>query len=121
MSPRSLSLVAGGAAAGAALRWAVVEVSGAGGSFPWWTLAVNVAGSLLLGVLLGVPERVRLWAGVGFCGGLTTFSTLTVEIASLLDRGDAGVAAAYLVTSLVLGVGSFVVGARTAPLVGAGR
>lgn len=111
----SLALVGAGGAAGAGVRWAVLELSGASGSFPWWTLAVNVLGCLLLGMLLGVSERVRLPAGVGFCGGLTTFSTFSVEVATMLDDGDVGLAAGYLGTSLALGVVAFLAGVRLAP------
>lgn len=120
ISRRALLAVAVGGAGGATVRWAVVEASGTNGSFPWWTLLVNVAGCLVLGLLLGVPERVRLWAGVGFCGGLTTFSTFAVEIAELLDD-DVGMAATYLAASLVLGAGAFIAGTRLAPLAGAHR
>lgn len=105
-----MAFVAVGGAAGASLRWAIVESTGTGGSFPWWTLLVNVVGCLLLGGLWTAPERVRLGAGIGFCGGLTTFSTFTVEVALLLDRGHHSIAVGYLLASLVLGAGAFVAG-----------
>ena len=62
-------------------------------TFPWATVTINVTGSLLLGVLAGVvlfhgsPDDLRLIAGVGFCGGYTTFSTATVETVRLAQQG----------------------------------
>lgn len=106
----STILVAVGGAIGATARWAVVSAAADGSGFPWWTLAVNVAGCLVLGALAGRSDRVVALVGVGVCGGLTTFSTFSVELAGLLDDGRAGVAVAYLVASLVLGVAGVVAG-----------
>lgn len=113
--PSALALVASGGAAGAGVRWAIVHLVGPDGGFPWWTLLVNVAGCLVLGMLLGVREEVRLGLGTGFCGGLTTFSTFSVETATLLDTGDPGRAGLYAVVSLASGVAAVVAGWRLAP------
>lgn len=65
-----------------------------GSPFPLATLLVNVAGSLLLGLLVGLVSEGQLaedwlvWAGVGFCGGLTTFSTFTYETLQLVEQGS---------------------------------
>ncbi len=115
LDPRGLALLAVGGAAGATVRWAVVTLAGTDGSFPWWTLLVNVVGCLLLGLLLGASERTRLALGVGFCGGLTTFSTFTVEVATLLDGGSVATAVAYVVVSAVLGTAAVGIGWRSAP------
>ncbi|HVB42766.1 MAG TPA: fluoride efflux transporter CrcB [Streptosporangiaceae bacterium] len=78
--------------------------------FPWGTLAVNVAGSALLGFLLGaqhhlgVPASVIALAGTGFCGGLTTFSTLAYETLRLLEDGAIGAAGLNMLGSLAVGL-----------------
>jgi fluoride exporter len=99
-----------GGAAGAALRWAVVTTS-ATGAFPWPVLAVNVAGSVILGLLLA-EERVRPRAhvllhdfgAIGFCGGLTTFSTFSLEVVNLVRQDDVWTAAVYGVVSVAAAV-----------------
>jgi fluoride exporter len=84
-------------------------VSGLG--FPWSTFAVNVLGSFMLGVIVTlVTERwpptryVRPFAAIGFCGGFTTFSTLTVMLMRQAEGGRLGLAALYLGASLVAGI-----------------
>jgi CrcB protein len=112
-----VAAVAIGGAAGAGLRWAVVTWVEAG-RFPWPVLAVNIAGSLLLGVLLAEEwdhPRLRLAlhdaGGIGFCGGLTTFSTFSVEVVQLARDGDTTLAAAYAAVSIVGAVLGVVAGA----------
>lgn len=72
-------------------------------------LSVNVAGSALLGALVAAGDRVPPWllltAAVGFAGALTTWSTLAVQVSELARRAP-GRAAAYLLLTLVLGVGA---------------
>lgn len=104
-----------GGAAGAATRWAVVESIGPHDGFPWWTLLVNVVGCLGAGRLLGASERARLGLGIGFCGGLTTFSTFAVEAAVMLDSGETGRAAAYVAASVAGGVLAVAIGRRWVP------
>lgn len=61
-------------------------------SFPWPTVLINVTGSLLLGVMLGLtlfrgaPTELELVVGTGFCGGYTTFSTASFETVRLLQQ-----------------------------------
>lgn len=116
--PEALAVVAAGGAAGALARWAVVAtwptaVGGAG----WGTLAVNLAGCFLLGVLVARAEPdslLRLGLGTGVLGGFTTFSTLMVETDRGLAAGRPGIALALLATSLVGGVGLAWLGERVA-------
>jgi len=93
-----------------------------GSAIPWGTLAVNVSGSLVLGLLAGLSLGHRLGGdlgallGDGFCGAFTTFSTFSFEILSLLEEGHSIAAAAYL----VLSVGAGIVAAAAGMLLGAG-
>lgn len=85
-------------------------LAGPAGSFPWPTLAVNVAGSALLGFLMAAfpawhtPTELRLLLTVGFCGSFTTFSTFGYEAVMLVQGGAPGLAAAYVGSSIVLGI-----------------
>lgn len=75
---------------------------------PLGTLLVNVAGSAVLGVLIGagdvLPVAVKTLVGTGFCGALTTYSTFSLETLRLIEEGRARRAVAYVVASLVLGL-----------------
>jgi fluoride exporter len=100
-----------GGAAGALLRFAVGQALGPArpGAFPWHTFAVNVGGSLLLGAVLALvaaddPRHLRPLLAVGFCGGLTTFSTFGYETIALLQARAFGTAFAYAGASLALGL-----------------
>jgi fluoride exporter len=111
-SSRTLGAIFAGGALGAIAR---VEVARAlpvhPGAFPWATFIVNIAGAALLGwFTTRLQERLPLsvyrrpFLGTGICGGLTTFSTMQVELLKLLDRGDVGLALAYAVASVVAGL-----------------
>lgn len=82
-----------------------------GTTFPWGTLAVNVAGCLLVGALgamfepaspLHVRQDLRVLLIVGVLGGFTTFSAFSLEALLLVQRGAAGTAAIYVVASVAL-------------------
>jgi fluoride exporter len=77
-------------------------------ALPWMTLAINVAGSFVLGFLLPFSDRlslpVREGIAIGFCGGFTTFSTFSVEVFYNARAGDGGYALAYLVASVAAGI-----------------
>jgi CrcB protein len=81
-----------------------------GGVFPLGTFAINISGSLLLGMLVGlalagrVPGLAVAFLGTGFCGAFTTFSTWTFETARLLESGAYVQAASNVVASLVIGL-----------------
>ena len=111
---KSLAVAAGGAS-GAAVRW-LVETQSGDHAFPWALVIVNVVGAFGLGLVAfrtatGHRETLRLGVGVGFCGGLTTFSAFAVTGADLLrdDRGPT--AASFVGVSLVLAVVAVVAGA----------
>lgn len=94
-------LVALGAGAGAALRyWVAQRLDGAG--WPHGTLAVNAAGSLLLGAFtaLSLDGAAMALLGVGFCGGLTTYSSFAAQTHALGGRRGTAYAALTLGVSL---------------------
>ncbi len=80
-------------------------------------LAVNLSGCLLLGYVAAAAWSARaqlpvsLGLGTGFCGSLTTFSALTVDVAEMARDGDWGFAAGYLAVSVAGGVALALVGA----------
>lgn len=83
-------------------------------NFPFGTFSVNIIASFILGLIAGLAlikpgnfESQRLLIGVGFCGGLSTFSAFTMETASLLKSGSMSMAAIYMLTSLIVCIGSF--------------
>jgi CrcB protein len=109
--------VALGGAAGSLLRYAAGQALDPArpGAFPWHTFAVNVVGSLLLGLVVALvprddPHHLRALLAVGFCGGLTTFSTFGYETVSLLQSRAYAVALAYAGGSFILALLAIVIG-----------
>ncbi len=91
-------------------RAGLAEAFPTGTGWPWATFAANLAGAFLLGLTITLlQERMsptayrRPLLGTGFCGALTTFSTVQIELLDLIDAGRAGLAAAYALTSIALG------------------
>ena len=114
-------LVAAGGGLGAWARYGTGVVLGRMGAstahFPWSTLAVNVAGSLLMGLLAGWlarhgtgGETWRLLLGVGVLGGFTTFSAFSLDTALLVERHAYGLAAGYAVGSVAASVSALFFG-----------
>ena len=107
-----LGAIAVGGALGAMARYAVAELVGNGtDGFPWATFWTNVSGSLALGFVLVVvlhrfpaSRYLRPFVATGFLGAFTTFSTFVVETDQLVDHGHVGVALAYVVASLLVGL-----------------
>ncbi|MDH3707899.1 MAG: CrcB family protein [Acidimicrobiia bacterium] len=109
MTPAPARLLALAAVAGATLRW-LVFTTVPDTDFPWAILAVNLAGCALLGWFVVRPLRAdhrHQAMTVGFCGGLTTFSTFAVELADL-RADDPTTMWLYLLTSVVGGMAAFV-------------
>ncbi len=108
-------VVAIGGVAGAGSRWLVTDLAGPH-AFPWPTLAVNIAGAFILGLLVHPApterrELIRLGIGVGFCGGLTTFSSFALALAEQIRDGRLGTAGSYMVVSLLAGLTAVIAGA----------
>ena len=104
--------VALGGAVGAVSRFAVAQWTGArwGWTFPWGTLAVNLTGSLAIGLVMtlllarGADPTYRLLLVTGFLGGYTTFSAFTFETLALLAARRWEAAALYIGANVALGL-----------------
>ena len=120
-----IGAVAVGGSVGAVARYGIEELFAAQpGTWPWGTFTANVVGCFVLGVLTGwltdaehggwtPPVWLRPLLIAGFLGGLTTFSTYTVEIVELIDdRETALLALTYLAGSIVAGAGALLFGQR---------
>ncbi len=110
-------IVAAGAAIGAPLRYLTDRTvqTRHDSLFPWGTFTVNVIGSLILGVLTGATlaggdSNLRLLIGTGFCGALTTYSTLSFETVRLVEQRARFFAVANVLGTIVAGLGAAVVG-----------
>lgn len=113
---KMLLAVAAGGAAGAVGRYLVMSGVGHvfGSGFPLGTIVVNVLGSFLLGLLVELsalawspaPE-LRALLVVGVLGAFTTFSTFSMDAVQLFERGQLGLTALYIVSSVVLSIAAF--------------
>ena len=110
MSVLTSTLAVGiGAALGAVARWVLgLWLHNSASTLPWGTLAANLVGAYLIGVVLGcflqfpdTPAWLRLFVTTGFLGGLTTFSTFSAETISLLERGHYAAALGYTSVSIL--------------------
>jgi CrcB protein len=108
-----LAAVALGGVAGGYLRVGLSLLPGTGsaGSWPWITFAVNLAGTFVLALTVSLlHERgrsARIWrqlVGTGFCGALTTFSTLQLEVFRMLRADHLALASGYLAASVLAGL-----------------
>ncbi len=115
-------LVALGGAAGAVSRYLIGSwvLSRTGPEFPWSTFAINVTGSLLIGIVLGIADggrmgpEARSLLATGLLGGYTTFSTFSYEGLLLLRGGDSGAFLLYLTEQVALGVSAAYLGTAIA-------
>lgn len=119
----AIILVALGGALGAAARYITMEGIGKllGFGFPYGTLTVNVIGSFLMGILIAflarhtlynaeISQEIRLFLAVGLLGGYTTFSAFSLDVVTLIERGEMGSAFTYVIASVVFSVGGLFAG-----------
>ena len=107
---RNFLLVALGGGIGSMLRYGTLLMINAK-YFPWSTLAVNIIGSFLIGLILALSIKEesilynwKLFLATGVCGGFTTFSAFSMENMELLQNGKYLLAATYIALSVVLGI-----------------
>lgn len=112
---KNILLVGMGGMAGSILRYLSAHFI-KHDSLPYATFAVNIAGSLALGLVMGIAAREldfanwRLLLATGFCGGFTTFSAFTWENMQLLQHARYGAFALYTIGSLALGLAAVTLG-----------
>ena len=115
---RPYVVVAVGGALGALARYGVqLGLPHSPGAWPWATVAVNLTGCLLIGLLLAVllaraPDHpwLRPFLATGVLGGYTTFSTFSVDAVQLVEAGRWPLAVVYLLVSVVGGLAAVVLG-----------
>ena len=114
-----LLLVAIGGGTGAMLRYLVGRwaLAAFGPGFPVGTLAVNLLGGLVMGLVVGMLARVneggehlRLLTGVGVLGGFTTFSAFSLEMVNMVTRNEIGLAVAYATASVLGSMAALFIG-----------
>jgi fluoride exporter len=121
---RDLAVIAIGGAGGATARYAISRAEPVrAGTFPLTTFSINIAGALVLAVLLESLARravqswwIRPFAAIGVLGGFTTFSTMCVEAMLLGRDGHVALGALYLIASAGAGVVVVIAGLRVAGL-----
>ncbi|MCL6217643.1 fluoride efflux transporter CrcB [Zunongwangia pacifica] len=115
---KSAILVFLGGGLGSVCRYLISKALNSKGTvLPWGTFTVNILGSFIIGVLLGIAIKnnnlnstTNLLLATGFCGGFTTFSTFSFENQALLKSGDYYNFAVYAIGSLILGIVAAAIG-----------
>ncbi|WP_445193610.1 fluoride efflux transporter CrcB [Sphingomonas sp. Tas61C01] len=101
-----LVMIGGALGSGARFLTGRAMLAWLGPDFPYGTLAVNLAGGLLMGLLVGTLARTgasddwRLFVGVGVLGGFTTFSAFSLDLVTLVESGAAATAIGYALASV---------------------
>ncbi|MCC3860455.1 fluoride efflux transporter CrcB [Pseudemcibacter aquimaris] len=107
--------VAAGGAIGATGRFLVGRMMFTlmGPGFPYGTLAVNIIGSFMIGLLIealalkfNASHTMQGFLVIGILGGFTTFSAFSMEVGLMMERGELGTAAIYAFGSVLLGLGA---------------
>ena len=115
---KQLILVGVGGGIGSIFRYLISRIIPfSQGHFPWATFIVNIAGCLIIGLLIGIAvkhqssaENIRLLLVAGFCGGFTTFSTFSLENVYLYQSGNYLTLALYISLSVVIGFAAVFLG-----------
>lgn len=112
-------IVGMGGAIGSMFRYGVgmICTKHIAGLFPWATFGMNILGSLLIAIMMGViahfqnwSEETRLFAVVGILGGFTTFSAFSYDSVTMIERGEYLHAAFYVVGSVLLSIAATFIG-----------
>ncbi len=119
----SYLFVAVGGGLGAMARFALNVFLQRDTAFPWGTLAANLLGCLVMGVIAHlvaasswfneagiIPDQYRLLFAIGFCGSFTTLSALVMELHTMLQRGELFGSFAYITVTMVGGFACFYLG-----------
>lgn len=120
-----LAIAAGGALGAVARHLVAYQVTLLfGHGFPWGTLLVNVLGSFILGGVIEAvavswspSEAIRGFITVGMLGAFTTFSTFSMDVVALYQRGEWMAGSIYMLVSVALSLAGFVIGLRLLRLV----
>lgn len=113
-----LAIAVGGAIGAVGRHYAAGQVMKlSGGGFPWGTVAVNVLGSFLMGALVevmalkwSISQELRAFLTVGILGAFTTFSTFSLDVALLTERGAHLGAMGYVLVSVLASIGALFAG-----------
>ena len=114
--PLLLVMLGGALGAGARHLFGRAALAWWGPGFPVGTLGVNLVGGLAMGLLVGTLARVsagdgwRLFLGVGVLGGFTTFSSFSLDVVALVQRGELVAAIGYLLASVLGSIAALVAG-----------
>ncbi len=109
----TIAAIASGGAIGALARHGVNVTSAQlwGVNFPWGTLIVNILGSFIMGLLIvkfahidSVSQEARAFFTTGFLGAFTTFSTFSLDFATLWQRDETLIAMGYMLASVILSI-----------------
>ena len=115
---RNILIVGLGSFLGGSARYLIsVAMSNLSKGFPWGTLAVNLIGCFVIGLLSGIFARTAnesnsfvLFCTVGICGGFTTFSTFSKEALMMLQSGNVWGFAGYVTVSVIAGIALMALG-----------